>query len=169
MNKPVKQLKHSDVAKLRMWILKKKQNGKCAICGCIPTRPCLDHDHVKKVKGTGKIRGVLCHNCNILIAKGENNCVRYGVNQKDLPRIFRAMADYLDRNQYPYIHPSEKQKTPILTKLSYNALVKANKNSEVSRRIPPYRLGRNGEKLQKLTKPLERLFAMYNITPEFYK
>ena len=39
-----------------------KQNGKCAICGNLPNKRGLfvDHDHE-----TGKIRGLLCHNCNI--------------------------------------------------------------------------------------------------------
>lgn len=167
--KTPKQLKHSDIPKLRKWILNKKQNGECAVCGCVPLRPCLDHDHKKKIKGTGKIRGVLCNNCNVLIAKSENNCVRYGVSQSDLPRIFRAMADYLDKNQYPYIHPSEKPKAPLLTKASYNTLLKASLSSETPRKIPEYKVGKKGKRIQKLTKPLERLFEIYNITPEFYK
>lgn len=37
-----------------------KQNGKCAICGVAPQRPVVDHDHETK-----KIRGILCHGCNI--------------------------------------------------------------------------------------------------------
>ena len=40
-----------------------KQNGKCAICGDPPTgikkSLCVDHDHK-----TGKIRSLLCDNCN---------------------------------------------------------------------------------------------------------
>lgn len=39
-----------------------KQCGKCAICGAEPKRVCVDHDH-----STGKVRGILCHRCNILI------------------------------------------------------------------------------------------------------
>lgn len=45
-------------------LLLKKQNGKCAICGT--TEPgnrsnnfSVDHDHI-----TGKIRGLLCNDCN---------------------------------------------------------------------------------------------------------
>lgn len=39
----------------------KNQNGKCAVCGSDNdgTPLCIDHDHA-----TGKIRGLLCKNCN---------------------------------------------------------------------------------------------------------
>ena len=46
------------------------QNGKCAICGSLETgrgktnKFCIDHDHK-----TGKVRGLLCRNCNVLLGK----------------------------------------------------------------------------------------------------
>ncbi len=38
------------------------QNHRCEICSksLIETRRCIDHDHK-----TGKVRGILCHDCNI--------------------------------------------------------------------------------------------------------
>lgn len=50
----------------------KAQDNKCAVCGKTETRKfrgkdmrlCVDHDHV-----TGKIRGLLCHDCNTGLGK----------------------------------------------------------------------------------------------------
>ena len=50
----------------------KEQNNQCAICGKIETRKfkgkpmrlCVDHNHE-----TGKIRGLLCHDCNTGLGK----------------------------------------------------------------------------------------------------
>lgn len=39
--------------------LAKQQNGVCAICGNGPNKLYVDHDHK-----TGKVRGLLCRNCN---------------------------------------------------------------------------------------------------------
>lgn len=37
-----------------------KQRGLCALCGDEMKRPVVDHCHE-----TGKVRGILCHPCNI--------------------------------------------------------------------------------------------------------
>lgn len=39
-----------------------EQQGRCAICECllVSTRAVIDHDH-----SSGKVRGILCHACNI--------------------------------------------------------------------------------------------------------
>ena len=37
-----------------------KQGNLCALCGCPMERPVVDHCHA-----TGKVRGILCHPCNI--------------------------------------------------------------------------------------------------------
>lgn len=36
-----------------------RQQGKCKICSKVPKKPCLDHDH-----NTGRVRGMLCDDCN---------------------------------------------------------------------------------------------------------
>jgi len=56
----------------------KEQKGLCAICKT-STKLVIDHDHK-----TGKIRGLLCHNCNIGLG-----------NMKDSPDILRAASLYL--------------------------------------------------------------------------
>jgi hypothetical protein len=45
--------------------LLERQSGACAICGCPNWRgsePRVDHDH-----STGKVRGLLCRNCNLVL------------------------------------------------------------------------------------------------------
>jgi hypothetical protein len=66
------------------------QNGRCAICGRADNKTthnrkqdnfAVDHCHE-----TGKIRGLLCHSCNISIGRFQDN-----------PALLRAAADYLER------------------------------------------------------------------------
>lgn len=65
--------------------LKKKQRGVCAICkrndrfGNRPPRLHLDHSHKN-----GKVRGLLCHTCNIGIAYFKDN-----------PKRLKSAAAYL--------------------------------------------------------------------------
>ena len=65
-----------------------EQGGRCAICRGLPehtNRPkhwteifCVDHDH-----DTGKVRGLLCNDCNLVIGRGHT------------PAILLAAAEYL--------------------------------------------------------------------------
>lgn len=57
------------------------QNGACAICGDVPERLRVDHDH-----STGKIRGLLCHSCNIALG-----------HFKDSGDILLAAVKYLQK------------------------------------------------------------------------
>ena len=61
-----------------------QQGLKCPICTrSIEKNLSVDHDHA-----TGKIRGIICNNCNLSIG-----------NAEDSPMRLRAMADYLEKNQ----------------------------------------------------------------------
>lgn len=60
-----------------------KQNGLCAICNQPPARDlrlAIDHDHT-----TGKIRALLCNDCNLILGQIENNM-----------DLLPTMFDYLD-------------------------------------------------------------------------
>lgn len=65
------------------------QSGVCAICKQPEVviersklrRLSVDHDHI-----TGKIRGLLCYSCNLILGKS-----------KDSPQQLRAAADYLEQ------------------------------------------------------------------------
>lgn len=58
------------------------QDGKCAICKIAPLKD-IDHCHL-----SNKVRGLLCHPCNLLLG-----------NARDNPEILRWAADYLESNQ----------------------------------------------------------------------
>jgi formate dehydrogenase maturation protein FdhE len=73
-----------------------EQGGACAICGCTPSigmaktgsrrkhsRLCVDHDHT-----TGKVRGLLCHDCNTGIGF-----------MRDSADSLRRAATYLDKHK----------------------------------------------------------------------
>ncbi len=61
----------------------REQDGKCAICGELPSPTKLldvDHDHENKT-----VRGLLCNHCNTAL----------GLVKED-PEILSAMIDYLE-------------------------------------------------------------------------
>ena len=68
-----------------------EQGGKCAICGEPPSdantrahwggKLCVNHDH-----DTGKVRGLLCNDCNLAVGYGKT------------PEALRAAADYLEHH-----------------------------------------------------------------------
>lgn len=157
--KQLVQLRYKDVSVLRDKLLK-KQKGICPICVLEIHDPCLDHSHRKKLNGTGLIRGVLCRTCNSLIAKIENNCSRFKISQKKLPKILCNISVYLEKDHLPYIHPTEKEKPKKLKKSSYNKLKKQYNGRA---KFPKYPV------TKKLTKKLEKLFIKCDLEPEFYK
>ena len=59
------------------------QGGVCLICREVSEGLCVDHDHV-----TGKVRGLLCHECNMALGK-----------MKDDPARLRSAAEYLERSK----------------------------------------------------------------------
>ena len=157
----MKQLKQSDIKLLREELLL-GQGGRCMICDITITNDgCLDHQHRKRLKGTGQIRFVLCRNCNAYLGKVENNSIRFCIGLENLPDRLRRIADCLEMPHLDYIHPSEKAKEPVLSKRCFNALVKAYSIRYPKRKPPQY------PKSKKLTKTLSKVFDEFGIVPLF--
>ena len=154
----ITQMKQKDIAPLRESLLR-EQCGVCPICNKPCLNPVLDHEHKKRIGGTGQIRGVICSLCNVFLAKCENNSKRYCISPKELPRVLRRITSYLNKEQHPFIHPSEKEKEPILQKVSYNKLKAKYKGRA---KFPEY------PKSGKLTVKLKALFEAYGIEVKFY-
>ena len=130
MEKKLKQLKFSEIKEIRDKILK-EQNGICPICKTKikEGEAVLDHKHKTKNEkigenGAGLIRGVLCQRCNSVEGMLFRKFQRMGIYLKDFPQFLRNLADYLEREKYPYIHPKEAPKTSKLGKRAFNKLQK---------------------------------------------
>lgn len=157
-------MKGKDIAPLRNKLLE-EQNGICPICKRPVEAPCLDHFHVRKVGGDGRVRGVICRTCNVFLGKIENNCKRYRFDPKELSTTLRSCAEYLERGTMHFIHPSEAPKNPILQKSSYNKLKKLYRGRA---KFPEYRVDKKKKNKQQMTVRLKQLFEEYKIKPEFY-
>jgi hypothetical protein len=167
------QIQQKDLAKFRKKFHKKQKQ----ICPIFKQKAPLekmvvDHKHRRKKDPVGKdgkglIRGIIHSQANVLEGKISNAYIRYGLHKFiDLPSFLRNLADYLEHPPlgYKFIHPSEKAKSPKLSKRSYNKLVKLHKEN----------LGKAPKlvdfpKSGKLTKPLKRLYDFYDLKPEFLK
>ena len=62
----------------------KAQDGRCVACrvDLSTTKPNVDHDHA-----TGKVRGILCWHCNLILG-----------HARDSVLTLRALAEYLEKN-----------------------------------------------------------------------
>jgi len=156
----IRQLKHSEIPQLREALLD-EQGGICPLCRreIMQGEACLDHEHKRRIKGTGQLRAVLCRNCNTFVGKLENNSRRCNITLRRLPMILRRVSKYLQEDHKPFIHPNEKEKPPKLQVLSYNKLAKLYSGKA---KFPEY------PKTGKLTVRLKALFEQYGIEPKFY-
>ncbi len=159
----MKQLKQKELKPLRekMYI---EQDGICPIC---KTKIRLDEavvDHQHKtlkeqagVNGAGLVRGVLCARCNSVEGGMINKYKRYGIYLTDYTQFLRNLADYLDQDNLPLIHPSEAPKIPTLGKRNFNKLSKLYKIKYPKRKELIY------PKSGKLTKKWIELFEEFEI------
>ena len=100
-------LKAKDIPALRAAIAL-DQNGKCWICSIDlggEIKACLDHDHK-----TGRVRGVLCGNCNGIEGKVNNLSNRGKRDLTKMEFLDRIMAYWSLHNACPRheIHPTHK-------------------------------------------------------------
>jgi hypothetical protein len=175
-------VKSSDISMIRDDILT-VNNGKCIVTNIKTDEPYsyhLDHKHKDNKSSIigdeyqGLVRGTLEAGCNMLLGKIENNFHRVGLANLgvDLPDYLEKLAAYLRNDPYynivdgklsVYIHPTELPKAPILQKDSYGKLIKELKKINYPNKIPEYPKSGN------ITQPLQKLYEMVNIIPEYYK
>ena len=92
------------------WLIH-RQEGRCAICGTAPPldKPlCVDHCHK-----TGKIRGLLCHSCNMAIGQLKDNW-----------RVLKSAYKYLkghDKGKLEIVGECPKCESPIFGHKRYGA------------------------------------------------
>jgi len=163
----MQQLKQSELKPLRIR-LHKEQNNVCPILKqeFDLSEMVVDHQHKQKqsdtngVNGGGMVRGCIHNQANVIEGKISNTYKRYGLHKFiELPELLRNLADYLEQENLPYIHPTERTKPKKLKKRCYNTLKKSYKGRA---KFPPY------PKSGLLTKPLRTLFERYEIEPQFY-
>jgi hypothetical protein len=130
----------------------------------------VDHLHKKhakllKLPNSGQIRGVIHRQANSFEGKIANVLIRLGLHKFNisLPDLLRNTANYLEREPYPYLHPSEKPKAKELSKNSFNLLKKLVLLNYPNRKPLEY------PKSGKLTKKLKEYYEEFGVEPKFNK
>lgn len=164
------------ILKEKLWL---ENDKKCPVLNEVVEMDILALDHIHKkrqsdipnIKNGGVVRRPITTEVNIILGKIENSFIRTGLNKHGyhLPDILRGLADYLEMGPYQdedgnyYVHPSEVIKPKKLMKDSYGKLLKELKKINYPNKIPEY------PKSQVLTQPLEKLYILVNLEPEYYK
>lgn len=159
------------VLKEKIWLMNDK---KCPVLDKeIPlNKMALDHNHKRNdeeySEHKGTIRTSLDFRCNAVLGKLENSIKRTGLNNEEgfnIAEFLRNAADYFEKGAYRdednnlYIHPKEVKRSPKLSKKNYNKLAKLYKASAAKAKFPEF------PSSGKLTKPLEKLFNEFQISP----
>lgn len=88
----------------------KQQDGKCAICGCTPTRLYVDHDHE-----SNKHRQLLCPGCNTMIGGLENvkngDGIKYLIKHNAWNALARLELLLRERENNGSLHTTDKMTT----------------------------------------------------------
>ena len=97
-------INHSDYEEIKQF-----QEGRCGICNQESDKLVVDHDH-----GSGAVRGLLCHSCNVMLG-----------HAKDSTQTLSAAIDYLNNHRTNYCKPSTFTTTtfsspvPLSTQIFY--------------------------------------------------
>ena len=153
------QLNHKDIKGVRLQLLTEQENI-CPLCNTLIALEdaVLDHDHE-----TGLVRGVLHSTCNSYEGMVKHKFVRSGVHKNtDIVTYLKNLIVYLQKEQYPLIHPNEKPKEPKLMRSNFNKLVRTMKASGYKKKLPTY------PKSHKMTKKLKELYEEFNVEPSYY-
>lgn len=159
-------LKQADIKELREK-LHREQNEICPICKdkTAYDKITLDHQHKKKHEeigelGKGLIRGTICFTCNSAEGRILSVYQRQGLHKKEIEYTdwLRNLADYLDRENLPYVHPNEVPKEPNIKKSLYNKLKKEYLKTERKKKFPDF------PKSGKMTKALKELSEEFQIS-----
>jgi len=165
MDDPV-QLKTSEVASIRKK-LHEEQGMVCPVCNEEISHELTTLDHQHKLfkdqplleNGAGLVRGVLCRNCNSFEGRVFSNYRRQGLHkiEASLSDLLRNLADYLDKENLPLIHPTERPKADKMGKRRFNQLNKEYCKKNPSRKPLEY------PKSGKITEKLAKLLENYNL------
>jgi hypothetical protein len=167
------EMKQKDIKPLKekIWLANDK---KCPVLDIeLPLdKMALDHAHKKKdeaySENKGVIREALDFRTNAVLGKLENALKRVGLSQKDdfnISDFLRRAADYFDRGAYVdedgcmYVHPTEVEKEPKMSKRNYNLLKKEYIKTGRKAKFP------EAPKSGKTSIGLKKLFAEFNISP----
>lgn len=152
------ELKYSEIKDLRDKLLEEQKNICPITLKIIPEgKATLDHSHKRKVGGSGLIRGVIGSGANMLLGKIENNAKRNGITSEELPDVLRRMADFLERDHLPYIHPTEKTKRKKMPKRLFKKLKKLYNIKYPNRKELEYPIS------GKITEKFEKLFIEFDL------
>lgn len=103
-------LKYKDIATVRNAYLY-INHLICPLCEREVNKPVLDHNHK-----TGIVRNTICHSCNQMLGKIENNMARFGLKDYEVLRVFlNNVTDYMQLES-EHIHPTFKEKSPKIKK-----------------------------------------------------
>ena len=157
------QVKNQKEANFIRLLLLIEQQWTCPVTGYRLTmaNSVLDHDHK-----TGLIRGVLFNGANRVLQ--DEQWVRFGIRRENHVSMLRAMADYLEREQFPAAHHTHRDPISIVTVTSYKQLGTAIIKDKG--KLPHWwgYVYRGNTAAQRLTKRLSELYEKYSIEPRFY-